>query len=439
MWKRVLLILAAVIVVAGGIFAWMAWPDPAQLSVEAVTGAHPRIANPREETLHILHVPKPVGWEAGASPTPAKGLKVAAFARDLDHPRWLYRLPNGDVLVAETAAPAGNRTEGLDGWFGGASSPSPDRILLLRDANDDGVAEQRFVLRTGLKSPFGMVLIDDKLYVATNDALLRFPFHVGDTSLNAKPEKVMALPAGGAHWTRNLAYDPQGKKLYIAVGSGTNIADQGVDAERMRAIVIELNPANDYWRSYASGLRNPVGMDFEPHTGQLWTVVSEREWIGGDLPPDYLTAVELGAQYGWPWAYWGGYTDHRVSPEQPEMLQYFKRPDYALGPHVSPLGLAFATDARLGARFANGAFVGEHGSSNRNPPSGYRVVFVPFDEKGRPAKDAKPIDVLTGFLTNDGKQAHGRPVAVIEDAHGGLLVADDAGNTIWRVTAAAAN
>jgi glucose/arabinose dehydrogenase len=436
MWKRVLLILAAIIVVVGGIVIWMAWPQPAQQTVEAVTGVHPKITDPREETIHVVRAPETIGWAAGAAPTPAKGLKVAAFARDLDTPRWLYRLPNGDVLVAETAAPAGNRGEGSGGWFGKSAPASPDRILLLRDANGDGVAEQRFTLRTGLKSPFGMALIDDKLYVATNDAVLRFPFHVGDTSLTAKPEKVMALPAGGDHWTRNLAYDPNTKRLYVAIGSGTNIADQGVDAERLRATVIELDPATGYWRSYASGLRNPVGMDFEPHTGRLFTVVDEREFLGGDLPPDYLTEVELGAQYGWPWAYWGGYTDHRVTPEQPDMLQYFKRPDFALGPHVTPLGLAFATDARLGTAFANGAFVGEHGSWNRIPVSGYRVVFVPFGDKGYPAKGAKPVDVLTGFLTPDGKQAHGRPVGVIEDAHGGLLVADDAGNTIWRVTAA---
>jgi glucose/arabinose dehydrogenase len=436
MWKRVLLIAAAVIVIAGGIFAWITWPEAAHLPVEAVAGARPNITDPREEMRHIVRVPKVIGWAAGEAPTPAKGLRVAAFARDLDHPRWLYRLPNGDVLVAETDAPKGNRGEGSEGWFGSAPAPSPDHILLLRDANGDGVAEQRFVLRTGLKSPFGMALVDDKLYVATNDAVLRFPFHVGDTSLSGKPEKVMALPTGGDHWTRNLVYDPQGKRLYVAVGSGTNIANQGVDKERLRATVIELDPATGYWRSFAAGLRNPVGMDLEPHTGRLFAVVDEREYLGGDLPPDYLTEVELGGNYGWPWAYWGGYTDHRVQPEEPDMLQYYRRPDFALGPHVTPLGLAFATDARLGAGFANGAFIGEHGSWNRIPVSGYRVVFVPFGDKGYPAKGAKPIDVLTGFLTPDGKQVHGRPVGVIEDAKGGLLVADDAGNMIWRVTAA---
>jgi len=442
MWKRVLLILAAILLVAGGLFAWLAWPEPAQLPVEAVTGTRPKITDPREESFPIVRVPGATGWAPGKAPTPAAGLKVAAFARDLDHPQWLYRLPNGDILVAETGAPGPRRGQGLFGslaqWLGGGrtDAASPDRIVLLRDTNGDGVAEQRFTFRSGLKSPFGMALIDDWLYVATNDALLRFAFHVGDTRLAAKPEKVMRLPSGGAHWTRSLAYDPVAKRLYVAVGSGTNIADQGIDAEKLRATVIELNPATGYWRSFAAGLRNPVGMDLEPRSGRLWAVVDEREGLGGDVPPDYLTEVELGAHYGWPWAYWGGYVDPRVSAEQPDMLQYYKRPDFALGPHVTPLGLAFAPDARLGARFANGAFVGEHGSSNRIPVSGYRVVFVPFGDKGYPAKGAKPIDVLTGFTDAAGKNAYGRPAGVIADGKDGLLVADDVGNVIWHVTAA---
>jgi glucose/arabinose dehydrogenase len=441
MRKHILIVLLLIVLVAGGIFYWLSRPDVAKLDLAAVSGARPTISEPRTQMIPTVAVAKAIGWPQGAKPTPAAGLSVAAFAAGLDHPRWLYRLPNGDVLVAESNSPP-RKGGGITGWVmgvlmgrAGAGVPSANRITLLRDANGDGVAEQKSTFMTGLNSPFGMTLMGDWLYIGNTDALVRVRYKAGDTTITAKPETVVKLQGGGNHWARNVIANPDGKTLYVTVGSSSNIAENGIEREKYRANILQVYPEAKTYRVYAAGLRNPNGMGIEPHTRRLWTVVNERDMLGSDLAPDYLTQVEMGDHFGWPWFYWGGYPDTRVDPPNPALQEYSKRPDYALGPHVAALGLSFAADAKLGARFANGAFVGEHGSWNRSPVSGYKVVYVPFADNGYPAKGAKPIDVLTGFLGKDGA-AQGRPVGVIIDATGALLVADDVGNRIWRVQAA---
>lgn len=442
MRKHLLRLAAILLVLLLALGWWLFSPDRAELPEDAVTGAQPRLSRAREQTIPTVRIAKPIGWTGDTMPTPAQGLRVQPFARGLDHPRWLYRLANGDVLVAESNSPP-REAGGLKGWVmklfmgrAGAGVPSANRITLLRDADGDGVAEQRSALLTGLDSPFGMAVVGDWLYVANTDALVRFPFRVGQTRITAKAEKVVDLPGGGNHWTRNVVANPEGKTLFVTVGSASNIAEDGLDIEKNRAAILEVDPLVKKFRIYASGLRNPNGMAFEPNSRALWTVVNERDMIGSDMPPDYMTRVEFGGFYGWPWHYWGGYVDDRVQPQRPDLREYTARPDYALGAHTASLGLAFAGDAKLGSRFASGAFIGQHGSWNRVPPSGYKVVFVPFAANGFPVKGAKPVDVLTGFLDQDGK-ARGRPVGVITDRSGGLLVADDVGNVIWRVSAAA--
>ncbi|MEP9358208.1 sorbosone dehydrogenase family protein [Sphingomonas sp. KR3-1] len=461
MLKRILIILALIAVALIALFFWATQPDKAKLSEQAVTGVVPQLGEARYQDIPTIRIATPKGWANGAKPTAAAGLVVAPFADKLDHPRWLYRLPNGDVLVAESNSPP-REGGGITGWImgimmkrAGADVPSANRITLLRDSNGDGVVDQRAPFLTGLNSPSGMALVGDWLYVANTDALVRFPYKAGDTSITAKPEKIIDLAGGGNHWARNILASPDRKRLYVAVGSSSNIAENGLDkegdiynatspfevakqldaAKRTRAAILEVIPETKASRVYAWGIRNPNGMGFEPHTGNLWAVVNERDMLGSDMPPDYLTQVDFGAFYGWPWNYWGGYIDKRVTPERPDLREYTKRPDYALGPHTAPLGLAFAADAKLGAQFANGAFVALHGSWNREPPSGYKLVFVPFGDNGYPLKGAKPIDLLTGFLAKDGKTVNGRPVGVITDAKGALLVADDVGNMIWRVSA----
>ncbi|MEG8052737.1 sorbosone dehydrogenase family protein [Sphingomonas aerolata] len=439
MRKHILIVLGLIILVGIAGFTWLAWPDTARLDVNQVTGKRPDITAPRIQMLPTIGVAKAVGWPKGAMPTAAAGMKVQPFAAGLDHPRWLYRLPNGDVLVAETNSPPrkgpGVVTTVMNFLMGraGAGVPSANRITLLRDADGDGVAETRSAFMTGLNSPFGMTLMDGQLYIGNTDALVRVPYTEGATRITAKPERVIPLNGGGNHWARNVIAAPDGKTLYVGVGSASNIAENGMDAEKYRANILQVWPKDKNWRIYAAGLRNPNGMAINPKSGQLWTVVNERDMLGSDLAPDYLTQVEFGDHFGWPWYYWGGYPDDRVEPKNPALQQYAKRPDYALGPHVAALGLTFAGDAKLGDRFTNGAFVGEHGSWNRKPLSGYKVVYIPFGDTGFPAANAKPVDVLGGFLNKDG-EAQGRPVGVITDKAGALLVADDVGNTIWRVS-----
>lgn len=441
--KRILMVLFALTVLI--VIVWlMIRPRDARLSVEAVTGPTPQITAPREETFPMLNVAEAVGWPEGAMPTPAEGLAVNLYADDLDHPRWLLALPNGDILVAETNAQA-RETGGITGWIegrmmrrAGAGVPSADRITLLRDVDGDGTADQRSVLldrSNGMRSPFGMAYADGHLYVANTDALLSFEFTPGQTRIEGRGETIIELPANAPnrHWTRNVVVNPEDPNLlYVSVGSNSNIAEGGMAAEENRAAVYEVDVAERSFRIFAAGLRNPVGLDWEPTRGRLFTVVNERDMLGGDLVPDYLSEVVFGSHYGWPGVYWGRYLDYRVEPMTPRLAQYSRVPDYALGPHTASLGLEFSENARLGPRFATGAFVGQHGSWNRRPRSGYKVVFVPFVD-GRP--QGEMIDVLTGFLNEDG-QAQGRPVGVMTDATGALLVADDVGNRIWRVTRA---
>ena len=441
MRKHILRVLALVVVVAIAGVVYLAWPDTAQLPIASVQGSRPTISDPRIQTIPTIKVADVVGWQGGAAPAPAPGLAVRPYATGLIHPRWLYRLPNGDVLVAESNSPP-RRNGGIQGWVmkhllgkAGAAVPSPDRITLLRDADGDGVAEQRTVFMTGLHSPTGMALFDGQLYVADTDAVVRVAYAEGATHIAARPELVVKLNGGGNHWARTLIPAPDGKTLFVGVGSSSNIAENGLAAERYRANILQVYPDAKTYRIFAAGLRNPQGMAINPRSGQLWTVVNERDMLGSDLAPDYLTQVEFGDHFGWPWYYWGGYPDGRVEPANPALQQYAKRPDYAMGPHVAALGLAFAGEVKLGARYAAGAFVAEHGSWNRKPVSGYKVVFVPFAATGFPVANVKPVDVLTGFLDADGR-ARGRPVGVIGDRNGALLVADDVGNTVWRVAPA---
>jgi glucose/arabinose dehydrogenase len=433
----------AALVVTGAAFYSLGLPRPAQQSIAALTGPTPTIAPPHRTLIPTINIAKAVGWPAGTKPIPAPGLAVDPFAEGLDHPRWLFVLPNGDVLAAETnAPPRPGESKGIksliQGWVmgaAGAKAPSANRITLLRDANGDGVAELKTPFLTGLASPFGMALIGDALYVANANAVVRFPYRPGDTRITAAPVKLVDLPGGpiNHHWTKGLVASPDGTRLYVSVGSNSNVGERGMAAEEGRAAIWEVDPATGHHRIYASGMRNPVGMAWEPRRAALWAVVNERDELGSDLVPDYLTQVQFAAFYGWPYHYWGGYPDPRIESPDESMQQYVARPDYALGPHTASLGLAFAGSAKLGTRFAEGAFIGQHGSWNREPRSGYKVIFVPF-ANGRPA--GMPIDVLTGFLDADG-QAQGRPVGVVTDRSGALLVADDVGNRIWRVRAAA--
>ena len=416
--------------------------DTATLPVQAGMGPHPTLPAPHHTLLPTMHVATARGWPAGAKPSPAAGLAVQAFANDLDHPRWLHVLPNGDVLVAETnAPPKPDDRKGVKGWVmkkvmarAGAGTPSANRITLLRDSDGDGIAEMKTIFLQGLHSPFGMALVDNDLYVANSDAVMRFPYRTGETQITEPGKKVADLPAGpiNHHWTKNIIASRDGKHLFVTVGSNSNVAERGMSVEENRAAILEIDPASGASRVFASGLRNPNGMDWQPQSGVLWTAVNERDEIGSDLVPDYMTSVKDGAFYGWPYSYYGQHVDERVKPPRPDLVAKAIAPDYALGPHTASLGLAFYAGKLLPAHYANGAFVGQHGSWNRKPPSGYRVIFVPF-AGGEPAGPAE--EVLTGFLNSDG-EAYGRPVGVAVDRAGALLVADDVGNKIWRLTPA---
>jgi glucose/arabinose dehydrogenase len=418
--------------------------DSARLPEGAAAGPEPILPPPNRSLIPTVNVAPAKGWPEGAAPKPAADLSVKAFARGLDHPRWLHVLPNGDVLVAETnAPPRPEQGQGIKGMVvkyfqkrAGAAVPSANRITLLRDADGDGVPEVRTPFLENLNSPFGMALVGNDFYVANTDAVMRFPYRAGDTKIDDPGQKVADLPAGprNHHWTKGLVANRDGTRLYVSVGSNSNVGENGLDQEERRAAILEIDPATGTTRVFASGLRNPVGMAWQPHTGALWAVVNERDELGSDLVPDYLTSVQEGAFYGWPWSYWGRHVDPRVKPENPEAVAKAIVPDYALGNHVAALGLTFAHGEALPERYRNGAFVGEHGSWNRNPRSGYKVVFVPFAD-GKPS--GKPLDVLTGFVS-DSDEALGRPVGVAIDTAGALLVADDVGNVVWRVAPAAA-
>ena len=415
--------------------------NDASLAVREGMGPQPTLPPPRASLLPLVNIAPARGWQGDEMPTPAPGLKVTRYATGLDHPRWLHVLPNGDVLVAETnAPPRPDNRKGLRGWFmgkvmkrAGAATASANRITLLRDTDGDGTAETRSVLLQNLNSPFGMTLTGGWLYVANTDAVVRFPYREGDMQIVATAVKVADLPAGplNHHWTKNVLASPDGSLLYVTVGSNSNVGENGMDKEQDRAAILEVTPASGATRVFASGLRNPNGLAWEPHSGKLWTTVNERDEIGSDLVPDYLAAVEEGAFYGWPYSYFGQHVDERVKPARPDLVARARVPDYALGPHTASLGLAFYSAADLGPAWSEGAFIGQHGSWNRKPLSGYKVIFIPF-AAGRPTGAAR--DVLTDFITADGS-ARGRPVGVTVDRAGAVLVADDVGNAIWRITA----
>ena len=413
--------------------------EHATLPLQAGVGATPQLPQPNPTLIPTVLIAPAVGWPKGAVPTAAEGFETNAFAAGLDHPRWLYVLPNGDVLVAETNAPAKPQDgKGIKGAImksvmkkAGAGVPSANRIRLLRDADGDGVAEINSFLLEGLHSPFGMSLIGNRLYIANSDAVVMVPYETGTTRIEAPPRQIAALPAGpiNHHWTKNILAGRDGRHLYVTVGSNSNVGENGMSAETNRAAILEVDIASGSTRVFASGLRNPNGLAWHPATGALWTVVNERDEIGSDLVPDYLTSVRDGAFYGWPYSYYGQHVDIRVKPPRPDLVATAIAPDYALGAHVAPLGLTFYQSALFPARYRGGAFIGQHGSWNRKPRSGYKVVFVPFTD-GRP--NGEPQDILTGFVDTDGN-ARGRPVGVVVDARGALLVADDVGNTVWRV------
>lgn len=430
--KRKTLALTATLLLAG-------CGGGAVLPAAAGFGPDPALPQPRSGLIPTVNIAPATGWPQGRTPTPAAGLRVNAFADGLDHPRWLYVLPNGDVLVAESNAPPKEVDEGIRGFFmrrvmarAGAGVPSANRITLLRDADGDGVAEVRTPFLTGLTSPFGMALVGDRLFVANADSLVAFPYREGETRITAAPQRIAALPGGprNHHWTKSLLASSDGSRLYVGVGSNSNVGENGMEEERNRAAVLEIDPATGATRVFASGLRNPVGMDWQPQSGALWVAVNERDEIGNDLVPDYMTSVREGGFYGWPYSWFGDHVDRRVSPQRPDLVARAIVPDYALGAHTASLGLTFYRGDLLPERYRNGAFIGQHGSWNRSVPSGYQVIFVPF-ANGRPAGPHQPV--LTGFLNRDG-EALGRPVGVIADRRGALLVADDVGNVIWRVT-----
>jgi glucose/arabinose dehydrogenase len=418
--------------------------DPQDTSIAAQSyGAAPELPAPQHSWIPTVNIAPATSWPAGAKPAAASGLAVNAFATGLDHPRTVYVLPNGDVLVAESnAPPKPDDATGIKGFvykkvqsWAGAGVPSPNRIILLRDADGDGVAETRSIFLKDLNSPFGMVLVGNDFYVANSDAIMRFPYREGDTRIDSAGEKLTDLPAGtiNHHWTKDLTASPDGSKLYATIGSNSNVGENGIEAETNRAAVLEVDRQSGQWRVFASGLRNPNGPSWNPRTGELWVTVNERDEIGDDLVPDYMTSVKDGGFYGWPYSYFGRHVDSRVDPQRPDLVAKAIVPDYALGAHTASLGLTFNTGNLFPQDMAGGAFIGQHGSWNRKPRSGYKVIFVPF-ANGKPA--GPPRDILTGFL-NDKGEAQGRPVGVRIAKNGALLVADDVGNTVWRVTPAA--
>lgn len=416
--------------------------DRSTLPVNADVGPNPTLPPPEKGAIPTVNIAPAKGWPDGGKPVAAEGLAVNAYASGFDHPRWLYVLPNGDVLVAETNKPPKEDSGGIRGWImkmvmkrAGAGVPSANRITLLRDTDGDGKAEMRTVFLEGLHSPFGMALVGNNLYVANTDAIMRFAYREGQTKITESGVKVVDLPAGkiNHHWTKNVIASRDGSRLYVTSGSNSNVGENGMENEVNRAAILEVDPAAGTLRLFASGLRNPNGLDWQPQTGLLWTAVNERDEIGSDLVPDYITSVKDGGFYGWPYSYYGQHVDARVKPQRPELVAQAIKPDYALGAHTASIGLAFYDKELLPKKYSNGAFVGQHGSWNRKPLSGYKVIFVPF-ANGWPV--GLPEDVLTGFVNEDG-EALGRPVGVAVDRTGALLVADDVGNVVWRVTPSA--
>ncbi|HKQ22816.1 MAG TPA: sorbosone dehydrogenase family protein [Burkholderiales bacterium] len=424
------------------VLAIAACAEVARLPISAGIGPQPTLPPPQKSLIPTVLIAPAKGWPAGATPVAAAGLVVNAYSTDLDHPRWLYVLPNGDVLVAESNGPP--RPDDVRGIKGrvmkmlrkraGGGVPSANRITLLRDRDGDGTAETRTIFLAGLNSPFGMALVGSDFYVANTDSIVRFPYKAGDSQITTPGVKLVDLPAGtiNHHWTKNIIASRDGSRLYVTVGSNSNVGENGMDNEVDRAAILEVDRATGRSRLFASGLRNPNGLDWQPQSGVLWTAVNERDELGGDLVPDYMTSVQDGAFYGWPYSYYGKNVDARVKPPRPDLVARAIAPDYALGPHTASLGLAFYRGSLLPQHYAGGAFIGQHGSWNRKPRSGYKVLFVPFAD-GRPV--GVPEDVLTGFVNAEG-EALGRPVGVAMDRSGALLVADDVGNVVWRVTSA---
>lgn len=423
-----------------GMLSSCALVDSPALPVEAGMGPNPQLPAPEKKLVPTVNIAPAKGWPSGAKPTAPQGFTVSAYASGLDHPRWLYVLPNGDVLVAETDAPAKpDDMKGVKGFVmkevmkkaGSGTRPSANRITLLRGLNADGSAAMKRVFMTHLNSPFGMALVGNHFYVADTDAILRFPYQEGQTGIKEAGVKVVDLPAGSInhHWTKNIIASLDGKFLYATVGSNSNVGENGLDKEERRACILQVDLYAGKSRVYASGLRNPNGMDWQPQSGQLWTVVNERDELGNDLVPDYMTSVKEGGFYGWPYSYYGQHVDERVKEKRPDLVAKAIIPDYALGSHTAPLGLVFYDGKQFPAEYVGGAFIGQHGSWNRKPHSGYKVVFVPFVD-GKPS--GLPKDFLTGFLSDEG-DAYGRPVGVAVGKDGALLVADDVGNVVWRV------
>lgn len=440
--KKILVALIVLLLLAAALVWWLFQGEPATISLEETTGTDPTLVTPDPQTVPTVEIAEPIGWGEGEAPTPGEGLEVNRFAEGLDHPRVIYAMPNGDILVAQARAPD---TEVTGGWLtnfvasilfseAGSAGESPNQLILLRDTDADGVADEQHLLREDdLDSPSGIAWIDGNLYVANHDEILRFDYELGANAVSGAPEQIAELPAAGNHWMRNIALSPSGESLYVAVGSASNIGEGGMEIEEARAAIHELYLETGMARVYGSGMRNPNGMAWNPWTGELWTTVNERDMLGSDLVPDYLSNVPIGVNYGWPWFYYGNQVDDRVKGRYGINPDYVRFPEYALGAHVAPLGLVFTEEGTMmGEGYGPGAFVARHGSWNRLPPSGYDVVFVQFNERGSPM--GQPRVVLGGFLTGEG-QTHGRPTWVAWDRTGALLVSDDTGNMIWRVTA----
>ncbi|MDB5490668.1 MAG: glucose/sorbosone dehydrogenase [Micavibrio sp.] len=411
---------------------------PSAFAQNVEYGPHPTLEAPSSGIIPTVKIAKAIGWPENKTPVAAQGLRIDNFADGFDHPRWIYVLPNGDILVAETnSPPKPEDSKGIKGMVmgavmkhAGAGVKTANRITLLRDANGDGKPELRTTFLEGLNSPFGMAVSGHYFYVANTDNIMRYPYVTGDTYIDAQGTKISDLPGGpiNHHWTKNIVASPDGKYLYASVGSNSNVGENGIEAEEGRAAIHRINLASGKDEIFATGLRNPNGMDFQPETKSLWTAVNERDELGDTLVPDYMTSVKEGAFYGWPYSYYGQNVDSRMKPQNPELVAKAIEPDYALGAHTASLGLTFY-NASLMPQFKNGVFIGQHGSWNRSKPVGYKVIFIPF-AKGTPT--GLPQDVLTGFLSDKG-DAYGRPVGVAVDKTGGLLVADDVGNVIWRV------